>query len=92
MLTVMLQKKKVEKQAVSGDPDNPISSLAERPQRYSATSGLEHVPATKRTWTVGGLDDGAPHRGGQKHTKKGGKTGRPKGKIWGTGVNAIPVG
>ena len=85
-----MQKKKVEKLAVSGDAVDPVSYLPERPQRYSATSGLEHVPATKRTWTVG-AEGGESHRGGQKHAKKA-KSGRPNGRIWGTGVNAIPVG
>jgi len=80
------RKKKVEKQAASGDPGDLTMLLPERPQRYSATSGLELVPTTKRTWTVGGPEDGAPHRGGQKHAKK------RHAKVWGTGVNAIPVG
>jgi len=59
------------------------------PQRYSATSGLGGAPHSKKTWTVGDSEDGAVHRGGKKHSKK----GRPqRSKEWGTGVNAIPVG
>lgn len=60
--------------------------ISQRPQRFSATSGMEQVPLTKRSWTVGDGDDGAAHRGGTKHKKK------SKAKAWGTGVNAIPVG
>lgn len=60
--------------------------LSQRPQRFSATSGMEQVPVAKRTWTVGDSDDGPTHRGGVKHKKK------SKAKAWGTGVNAIPVG
>lgn len=58
--------------------------ISQRPQRFSATSGMEQVPVTKRTWTVGEGDDGETHRG-SKHKKS-------KPKAWGTGVNAIPVG
>jgi nucleolar protein 6 len=65
--------------------------LPERPQRFSTTSGIEQDAAGKRTWTVGDEEDGTTHRGGRKHSKVG-KKGRPKGKEWGTGVNAIPVG
>ncbi|KAF9015581.1 hypothetical protein BDQ17DRAFT_1395836 [Cyathus striatus] len=64
----------------------------QRPQRYSATSGLDNVPVTKHTWTVGDVDDGLTHRGGQRHLADGKKTRRPKAKDWATGVNAIPVG
>jgi len=59
--------------------------ISQRPQRFSATSGMEQVPVAKRTWTVGDGDDGAAH-GGLKHKKK------LKANTWGTGVNAIPVG
>ena len=58
--------------------------LSKKPQRFSATSGLEQVPITKRTWTVGNSNDGLTHRG-VKHKKS-------NAKAWGTGVNAIPVG
>ena len=60
--------------------------LSQRPQRFSATSGMEHVSVAKRTWTVGDNDDGQTHRGGVKHKKK------SRVKAWGTGVNTIPVG
>jgi len=67
--------------------EDPSSDLMpQRPQRFSATSGLEQVQVAKRTWTVGDSDDGATHRGGLKHRKK------SRAKAWGTGVNAIPVG
>jgi nucleolar protein 6 len=66
------------------DPNGDRTS--QKPQRFSATSGMEQVPVTKRSWTVGDDDDGQTHRGGSKSKKK------PKAKAWGTGVNAIPVG
>jgi nucleolar protein 6 len=65
--------------------------LPERPQRFSTTSGMEQSSAGKRTWTVGDEENEETHRGGRKHSRTG-KKGRPKGKEWGTGVNAIPVG
>lgn len=73
--------------------DAPASALPERPQRFSTTSGLEQGDAGKRTWTVGDVeDDSETHRGGRKHIR-GKKGGAAKAsKVWGTGVNAIPVG
>ena len=86
------QKKHQEKLAKSGKGDESASALPERPQRFSTTSGLEQAAAGKRTWTVGDVeDDGETHRGGRKHSTRG-KKGRPAAKVWGTGVNAIPVG
>jgi len=85
------RKKRLEKQATAGKGEEHASALPERPQRFSTTSGIEQTAAGKRTWTVGDKDDGEMHRGGRKHSKAG-KRGRPKGKEWGTGVNAIPVG
>ena len=84
-----LQEKRLKKA-----PPNSTTPQPGHPQRYSATSGIAQAPLTKRTWTVGGVeDDGAGHRGGQKHAKGDRKRGgRSKGKDWGTGVNAIPVG
>ncbi|KAG5654716.1 hypothetical protein H0H81_007472 [Sphagnurus paluster] len=67
-----------------------VPTLPDRPQRYSATSGIEQVPVTRKTWTVGDVDDGETHRGGQRHAKR--SKLRSGGKTWGTGVNAIPVG
>ncbi|KAJ7109979.1 hypothetical protein C8R44DRAFT_743305 [Mycena epipterygia] len=78
------RKDHIEKLAKS---DPSLSSVPDLPQRFSATSGLEQVQSKARTWTVGDVDDGETHRGGKKHIKA-----RPRGKQWGTGVNAIPVG
>ncbi|KAJ7161340.1 hypothetical protein C8R43DRAFT_880674 [Mycena crocata] len=78
------RKDHIEKLAKS---DPSLSAVPDLPQRFSATSGLDQVQSKRRTWTVGEEDDGETHRGGKKHTKA-----RPRGKQWGTGVNAIPVG
>jgi len=78
------RKDRIEKLAKS---DPSLSAVPDLPQRFSATSGLEQVQSKRRTWTVGDEDDGETHRGGKKHTKT-----RPRGRQWGTGVNAIPVG
>ncbi|KAJ7751251.1 hypothetical protein DFH07DRAFT_530790 [Mycena maculata] len=79
------RKDRIEKLAKS---DPSLSAVPDMPQRFSATSGLEQVQSKRRTWTVGDEEeDGETHRGGKKHTKI-----RPRGKQWGTGVNAIPVG
>lgn len=85
-------REKLAKIAAKGG-EAPVSALPERPQRFSTTSGLEQSDAGKRTWTVGDVeDDGQTHRGGRKHIR-GKKGGAAKAsKIWGTGVNAIPVG
>lgn len=56
----------------------------ERPQRYSATSGVAQAPSKKRTWSVPEEGDDEP-----KKKKRGSK--KPS-KAFGTGVNAIPVG
>ena len=82
------QRKRAEKQGTSSKGDK--SQIYERPQRFSTTSGMEQKAAGKRTWTVGNVEDGETHRGGRKHTR--GTKGKPKGRDWGTGVNAIPVG
>ncbi|KAJ7293098.1 hypothetical protein C8J57DRAFT_1210742 [Mycena rebaudengoi] len=76
---------RTEEKLAKTDPS--LSSIPDRPQRFSATSGLEQAVVPKRTWTVGDVDDDETHRGGKKHRKE-----RPRGKQWGTGVNAIPVG
>ncbi|KAJ7070810.1 hypothetical protein C8F01DRAFT_1206491 [Mycena amicta] len=65
--------------------DPTLGATPERPQRFSATSGLEQTPLKRRTWTIGDADDDEMHRGGKRHTKA-------RKKQWGTGVNAIPVG
>ncbi|KDR85403.1 hypothetical protein GALMADRAFT_54100 [Galerina marginata CBS 339.88] len=80
------REERIEKEA---SQDNSFPNLPSKPQRFSATSGLEQKPITKRTWTVGDVDDGETHRGGQRHRERGKSK---KSKAWGTGVNAIPVG
>ncbi|KAJ7193375.1 hypothetical protein GGX14DRAFT_528087 [Mycena pura] len=80
-----LQKDHKEKLAKT---DPSLSSVLDLPQRFSATSGLEQVQSKRRTWAVADdEEDGPTHRGGKKHAKS-----RSRGKQWGTGVNAIPVG
>ncbi|CAA7265969.1 unnamed protein product [Cyclocybe aegerita] len=76
---------RVEKEA---EKDNSFPNLPQKPQRFSMTSGLEQKLSAKKTWTVGDVEDGETHRGGQKHRGK----KKSKSKAWGTGVNAIPVG
>lgn len=80
----------MEKEVKEGKSDKAVLALPERPQRFSTTSGLEQSAAGKRTWTVG-EDDGETHRGGRKHSKAG-KKEQHRSRVWGTGVNAIPVG
>ncbi|KAI0788686.1 hypothetical protein C8Q75DRAFT_769284 [Abortiporus biennis] len=58
----------------------------DRPQRYSATSGVDQVPITKRTWTVGNTPEE------MVSVKKRGSKNKKPPKAFGTGVNAIPVG
>jgi len=81
------RKERVEKTAATNS--NAVPTLPDRPQRYSATSGIDQAPTARRTWTVGDEVDRETRRGGQKHTKR--SKSRPSGKTWGTGVNAIPV-
>jgi len=59
----------------------------QRPQRFSATSGVEQPPLKRRTWTIDDADDGETHRGGQKQKQR----GKRPSKSWGTGTNAIPL-
>ena len=56
----------------------------ERPQRYSATSGMDQAPTTKRTWSIPNETEAETKTRGKKKSK------RPP-KPLGTGVNAIPV-
>ncbi|KAF9477516.1 hypothetical protein BDN70DRAFT_881077 [Pholiota conissans] len=79
------REERIEKEAKE---DNSFPNLPSRPQRFSATSGMEHKPVTSRTWAAGNEDDGQTHRGGERHRKK----SKMPSKTWGTGVNAIPVG
>ena len=91
---VVSQKKQVVKRAPSrektgaeGGEDEDVQM--ERPQRYSATSGVEQLPLKKRTWSIpeeGDEEGGTLKKRGSKKGKK-----RPP-KPLGTGVNAIPVG
>ncbi|KAF7311087.1 RRM domain-containing protein [Mycena chlorophos] len=80
------RKDRLEKLAKT-DPAAAAAAPPERPQRFSATSGLEQTAMKRRTWAVADEDDGETHRGGKRHSKKRGG----KAKAWGTGVNAIPV-
>ncbi|KAH9486555.1 putative RNA-binding protein [Psilocybe cubensis] len=79
------REERIEKEAKQ---DNSFPNLPSKPQRFSATSGLEQRPTSRKTWTVGDIDDGITHRGGTRHRKK----SKAPSKTWGTGVNAIPVG
>ena len=81
MLTLH-QKKRVEKQK-GEDKEGALKDLV-KPQRYSATSGVDQAPTTKRTWSVPDGNDEQP-----KKKKRGSK--KPPRSL-GTGVNAIPVG
>ncbi|EIN14028.1 hypothetical protein PUNSTDRAFT_57376 [Punctularia strigosozonata HHB-11173 SS5] len=78
------RQKRIEKRN-SESKEGEEHTRLEAPQRHSKTSGVEHTPATKRTWSVLEVDDGLTHRGGKKHAR------RPQ-KNLGTGVNSIPVG
>ncbi|CAL1695197.1 unnamed protein product [Somion occarium] len=77
------RKKRLAKQKTSKDGEAP--EQMERPQRYSATSGVDQIPLIKRTWSVPDGSEEAPKK------KRGSKNKRPP-KPFGTGVNAIPVG
>lgn len=79
------QKKKLEKQKDSASTDDAVIGL-ERPQRYSATSGVDQAPTKRRTWSV------ADDRDNKDTKSRGKKTSRRPPKSMGTGVNAIPVG
>ncbi|KAF9448194.1 hypothetical protein P691DRAFT_775618 [Macrolepiota fuliginosa MF-IS2] len=83
------RKKKAEKNSKDGS----LPSRPDKPQRYSATSGIEQSsPEKKRTWTVGDVAEDEVHRGGMKHkTERTRGSRKSKVKDWGTGVNAIPV-
>ncbi|EPT04043.1 hypothetical protein FOMPIDRAFT_87560 [Fomitopsis schrenkii] len=80
------RRKRLEKQTKKPKDDGAATEGTQvpRPQRYSATSGVEQAPLKKRTWSVAELADAEG-----KKTKKRGK--RPQ-RSQGTGVNAIPVG
>ena len=89
------QKKRVlkrtsgKKSGNDGNMDEDGDVRMERPQRYSATSGVEQAPFKKRTWSIpeeGDTEGASGKKRGSKKAKK-----RPP-KPLGTGVNAIPVG
>ncbi len=61
-----------------------LSNQPQKPQRHSMTSGLEHIPITRKTWTVGDVDDKQSRRGHRKKSKS-------RVQLWATGANAIPV-
>ncbi|KZT05836.1 uncharacterized protein LAESUDRAFT_759743 [Laetiporus sulphureus 93-53] len=76
------RKRLVKEKGTTKDADEDIRMP--RPQRYSATSGVDQAPSKIRTWSVGETTEVASKRG--KKSKK-----RPSQSL-GTGVNAIPVG
>ncbi|KAI0778433.1 hypothetical protein BD413DRAFT_465306 [Trametes elegans] len=81
------QRQKSGKSKQSGDAADTEDIQMERPQRYSATSGVEQMPSNKRTWSIPEEGDGdAATR------KRGSKKGKRPPRSQGTGVNAIPVG
>ena len=88
------QKKRSHKLASKEEGGVDDSEASQKPQRHSTTSGVEHAPDTKRTWSGPHEDEGQTHRGGVKHAKAGNRnrSSRGKPKVFGTGVNAIPVG
>ncbi|KAI8980761.1 hypothetical protein BD414DRAFT_493193 [Trametes punicea] len=77
-------KRKADGEGGQGDGEVQL----ERPQRYSATSGVDQIPHKKRTWSVpeAGDEEGPARKRSSKKVKR-----RPP-KSLGTGVNAIPVG
>ncbi|KAH9837006.1 uncharacterized protein C8Q71DRAFT_857333 [Rhodofomes roseus] len=80
------RRKRLEKETKKPKADVDAGSMhVPRPQRYSATSGVEQVPLKKRTWTIGEPDD-------EDAAKKSKKRGKRPPRALGTGVNAIPVG
>ena len=80
------QQKRLEKQTKKPKEEGAETERAQipRPQRYSATSGVEQAPLKKRTWSVA--------EPGEAEGKKTKKRGRRTPRSQGTGVNAIPVG
>jgi nucleolar protein 6 len=77
----LLQVKRVEKHEENGPS---LSTQPQKPQRHSMTSGLEHTPMIRKTWTVGDVDDKQSRRGHRKKSKS-------RVQLWATGANAIPV-
>lgn len=78
-----------EKAADASVTDQNVD-LDTAPNRHSSTSGVEKMHTQKRTWSV---PEGDNEDGEKKLDKTRKKRGLPKrSKMWGTGVNAIPVG
>lgn len=78
------QREKQLKKQKKGPQNGSEEVHAPRPQRYSATSGVDQTPSKKHTWTVGDTVD--------EETKRSKKSKKRPPKALGTGVNAIPVG
>ncbi len=85
----VLKRSTTKKASEIGPEASEQEVQTERPQRYSATSGVDQMPFKKRTWSIpeAGDDEGAS---GKKRGSKKGRKWLPK--ALGTGVNAIPVG
>jgi len=73
-----------KKQKTTHDVDMDVQ--VERPQRYSATSGVDQIPLKQRTWTVGDTAEDAGE------SRKRSKKSKSRPRSMGTGVNSIPVG
>lgn len=67
--------------------ENVDTDVLAAPQRHSTTSGMDHIPQQKRTWSVPQGDE-ISERGGAK--KRGKKVNLLRNR--GTGANAITVG
>ncbi|KAI0734644.1 hypothetical protein C8Q72DRAFT_791904 [Fomitopsis betulina] len=78
------RRKRLEKQTRKPKEQGTEAEGMLRPQRYSATSGVEQAPLKQRTWSVEEPADAE----GKKMKKRGKRPVRSQG----TGVNAIPVG
>ncbi|KAI0756756.1 hypothetical protein C8Q80DRAFT_1264775 [Daedaleopsis nitida] len=87
--THLTKRSSAKKNKGEGDDGDYEDAQIERPQRYSATSGVEQMPLKRRTWSIpDAADEGTS--GKKKRGSKKGKQRPPK--PLGTGVNAIPVG
>ncbi|OCH94745.1 hypothetical protein OBBRIDRAFT_788998 [Obba rivulosa] len=80
-------KRLMKQKAAEGKPT--VNVELERPQRFSATSGVGRAPSGKKTWTVG---DGDGNVDEKDNSRKRGKKNKHPPRALGTGVNAIPVG
>lgn len=80
---MLFQVKKLQKQKSKFSTAKEDAESDLRPQRYSATSGVDQAPQTRRTWTVSSTPEENEKR---KKTR-----GKKLPRFQGTGVNAIPV-